>query len=85
MAETERSAGMAPDVESDVLAALRRPGLRWLVAVAACGLLVLLFHLLWGQMIFRGLGLTGMNNPVGWAFFITNFVFWVGIAHSGTP
>ncbi len=35
-------------------------------------------------MIWRGMGMTGKNNPVGWAMLITNFVFWVGIAHSGT-
>jgi len=31
-----------------------------------------------------GIGVTGMSIPVGWAPYITNFVFWVGIAHSGT-
>ncbi|RME02347.1 MAG: hydrogenase [Planctomycetota bacterium] len=31
-----------------------------------------------------GIGLAHINNPVGWGVYITNFVFWVGIAHSGT-
>ncbi len=31
-----------------------------------------------------GMGVTGLNNPVGWGAYITTFVFWVGIAHSGT-
>ncbi|RME84330.1 MAG: hydrogenase [Planctomycetota bacterium] len=31
-----------------------------------------------------GMGVAGINNPVGWGVYITNFVFWVGIAHSGT-
>src|SRR5262245_9995102 len=31
-----------------------------------------------------GLGLAGYSHPVYWAVFITCFVFWVGIAHSGT-
>jgi len=31
-----------------------------------------------------GLGVWGLNKTVGWAFDITNFVFWVGIGHAGT-
>jgi molybdopterin-containing oxidoreductase family membrane subunit len=31
-----------------------------------------------------GMGVSGLNTPVGWGVYITNFVFWVGIAHSGT-
>jgi molybdopterin-containing oxidoreductase family membrane subunit len=31
-----------------------------------------------------GIGLWGNNNPVGWAFDIVNFVFWIGIGHAGT-
>lgn len=33
---------------------------------------------------YRGLGLWGVSNPVGWGFAIINFVFWVGIGHAGT-
>ncbi len=33
---------------------------------------------------FIGLGLTGLRRPVFWAFFITDFVFWIGISHAGT-
>ncbi|MBL9141197.1 MAG: polysulfide reductase NrfD [Phycisphaerae bacterium] len=35
-------------------------------------------------LIFTGVGVWGLNNPVMWAFDITNFVFWVGIGHAGT-
>ena len=34
--------------------------------------------------IFTGVGVWGLNNPVMWAFDITNFVLWVGIGHAGT-
>jgi molybdopterin-containing oxidoreductase family membrane subunit len=30
------------------------------------------------------MGVAGITHPVGWGVYITNFVFWVGIAHSGT-
>src|SRR5260370_6797167 len=38
----------------------------------------------WLRQIYSGLGVTGLRQPVMWAIYITNFVFWVGIAHSGT-
>ena len=38
----------------------------------------------WAYQIRDGLGVTGLTHPVGWGIYITNFVFWVGIAHSGT-
>ena len=44
---------------------------------------------LWGicciiYTIGRGIGVWGLNNTVGWAWDITNFVWWVGIGHAGT-
>ncbi len=36
-----------------------------------------------GYMFNQGLGVTGLNRPVMWGFFITNFVFWIGISHAG--
>jgi Ni/Fe-hydrogenase subunit HybB-like protein len=38
----------------------------------------------WIIQVQLGMGITGLSKPVGWAVYITNFVFWVGIAHSGT-
>ena len=35
-------------------------------------------------LISTGIGVWGSNNPVNWAFDITNFVFWIGIGHAGT-
>src|SRR4029453_17704954 len=35
-------------------------------------------------LISTGVGVWGSNVPVGWAFDITNFVFWIGIGHAGT-
>jgi Ni/Fe-hydrogenase subunit HybB-like protein len=31
-----------------------------------------------------GIGTWGLNNSVGWAYDITNFVFWIGVGHAGT-
>jgi molybdopterin-containing oxidoreductase family membrane subunit len=38
----------------------------------------------WIYQVKRGMGMSGLNHPVGWALYITSFVFWIGIAHSGT-
>ena len=43
------------------------------------GLLVALSYLL-----LKGIGIWGNNVPVGWAFDIINFVWWIGIGHAGT-
>ncbi|MBI3126287.1 MAG: polysulfide reductase NrfD [Candidatus Tectomicrobia bacterium] len=37
----------------------------------------------WFQLT-RGLGVTGLNQPVSWGFYVTNFVFFIGISHAGT-
>lgn len=38
----------------------------------------------WYYQITTGLGVTGMNRPVFWGIYITNFVFFIGISHAGT-
>jgi molybdopterin-containing oxidoreductase family membrane subunit len=35
-------------------------------------------------LVSTGIGVWGLNQPVGWAWDITNFVFWIGIGHAGT-
>lgn len=48
----------------------------------ASGILCLLVA--WMYQIELGMVVAGINHPVGWGVYIANFVFWVGIAHSGT-
>src|ERR1700722_5288257 len=36
------------------------------------------------NLILRGQGILGLNEPSGWGTDITNFVFWIGIGHAGT-
>ena len=57
---------------------------RWFwPTVGFLGMIVLAAAITIGVMIDRGLGITGLNRPVVWGFFITNFVFWIGISHAG--
>jgi molybdopterin-containing oxidoreductase family membrane subunit len=53
-----------------------------LIALLLAG--VLMGAACWLYQIFVGVGVAGMNNPVAWGTYLINFVFWVGIAHSGT-
>ncbi|MBK5292841.1 MAG: polysulfide reductase NrfD [Acidobacteriia bacterium] len=43
---------------------------------------ILLFSL--GALVIKGIGLWGINQPVGWGLDIINFVWWIGIGHAGT-
>jgi Ni/Fe-hydrogenase subunit HybB-like protein len=73
------------DVNRDVSAPLeRRPGLLWKVAFAIAAGLFLLMNVVVGYQMKKGLGILGINHPVGWGVYITNFVFWIGIGHAGT-
>ncbi len=50
---------------------------------------ILLVIYLWAlymyiTQVWLGLGVTGMNQPVTWGFYIVNFVFFIGISHAGT-
>jgi Ni/Fe-hydrogenase subunit HybB-like protein len=72
------------DVNRWVLQTLTPPGRRYWLAVGCLAALVAAGIGAWTHQIYSGLGVTGLRNPNMWAFYITNFVFWVGIAHSGT-
>ena len=52
-------------------------------AIGILGFIVLVAMGAAGYMINQGFGVTGLNRPVMWGFFITNFVFWIGISHAG--
>jgi Ni/Fe-hydrogenase subunit HybB-like protein len=56
----------------------------WFIALIGSMSLAALFFSLIGYLIWDGVGVWGLNNPVGWGFAIVNFVFWVGIGHAGT-
>ncbi|MBI2455646.1 MAG: polysulfide reductase NrfD [candidate division NC10 bacterium] len=71
-------------VDRDILRTMEPPG-RLYYGLLALVLAVILWGVYaWWYQIQTGLAVAGLNNPVGWGAYITNFVFWVGIAHSGT-
>lgn len=73
------------DVTADVTRPLaRRPGAAWTAAFALALGMFAVGVLSVAYLFVTGIGVWGLNRTVGWAFDITNFVFWVGIGHAGT-
>ncbi len=73
------------DVTNDISRLLEgRPTALWWMAFLAALSLLGLGAVAVTYQIATGIGVWGLNNTVGWAFDITNFVFWIGIGHAGT-
>jgi Ni/Fe-hydrogenase subunit HybB-like protein len=68
----------------DLLRPLLQTSWRFYALVAFLGAIVLTGLSTWAYQMYNGFGVTGINNPIFWAFYITNFVFWIGISHAGT-
>lgn len=60
------------------------PPLRYFSGLMSAQFLFLIFVLAQGAIVFKGMGLMGVNHPVGWGTDIVTFVFWIGIGHAGT-
>ena len=72
-------------VTDDVLRPLvSRPGVGWWACLAAAAVALAIGVGMVAYEIATGIGVWGLNSTVGWAFDITNFVFWIGIGHAGT-
>ena len=63
---------------------LTRPGAAWWASFALALAALSVGAACIGYEVSTGIGVWGLNKTVGWAFDITNFVFWVGIGHAGT-
>jgi Ni/Fe-hydrogenase subunit HybB-like protein len=72
------------DIDRSARAIMEPPGWKYWVWIGFLATLIAIAIGLWTRQIYEGLQVTGMGDPVMWAVYITNFVFWVGIAHSGT-
>lgn len=61
-----------------------RPDKKYFIALSISGGALMIGAISLALSFYYGLGLWGNNQPIGWAFDIVNFVFWVGIGHAGT-
>ncbi len=71
-------------VNEEIIRALAPPhrAYRIFMLIFSMGMTALLVA--WIYQIHIGMGVAGISFPVGWAVYIGSFVFWIGIAHSGT-
>jgi Ni/Fe-hydrogenase subunit HybB-like protein len=64
---------------------LQHPNARfWFIGFTVAFTLFLLFCVSVTYLLYRGVGIWGIQIPVAWGFAITNFVWWIGIGHAGT-
>ena len=56
----------------------------WLVGFGIAFLLTMVLLFAISYLLVKGVGIWGINIPVGWGFAIVNFVWWIGIGHAGT-
>ena len=73
------------DVTEDICRHVEgKPAKSWFLAMAvSLGLLGIGGYAV-ATLVWEGIGMWGLNKTVGWAWDITNFVWWVGIGHAGT-
>jgi len=69
-------------ISSIVLA--RRTPWGWFIGFGISFALVMIMTFAIGYLMVVGIGIWGVNVPVGWGFAIVNFVWWIGIGHAGT-
>jgi Ni/Fe-hydrogenase subunit HybB-like protein len=82
--ETHPDVASYSDVNRDVLKLLSAPGRSYYILLGVVLIVLGIGAVAWLVQIVLGIGMSGLINPVGWGVYITTFVFWVGIAHSGT-
>src|SRR5438309_1974783 len=80
---TELTFGSVTDKISAIVLKRKTP-VGWFIGFAVSFALFQLLLLTITNLVFNGVGLWGINQPVGWGFAITNFVWWIGIGHAGT-
>jgi len=71
-------------INQDLLRPLGGASGRYLAALAFFAAIVLAAACAFGWQAYQGIGVSGLRRPVFWGFYITNFVFWIGLSHAGT-
>jgi Ni/Fe-hydrogenase subunit HybB-like protein len=73
------------DVSEDISRQVEgKPSRLWWMAMSISLVLLLFGVYCLATVLWEGIGVWGLNKTVGWAWDITNFVWWVGIGHAGT-
>ncbi|MEE9500454.1 MAG: NrfD/PsrC family molybdoenzyme membrane anchor subunit, partial [Candidatus Aminicenantaceae bacterium] len=71
-------------IEDDLLRPITQTGRNFYLTVAILLVIMGIGVFAWITQLREGLGVTGLNRPIYWGIYITNFVFFIGISHAGT-
>lgn len=71
-------------LEERVFRSMESISVRYVLLVVLMLAIVSVGLFAWGWQLYHGIGVTGKRRPVFWGMYITSFVFWIGISHSGT-
>ena len=71
-------------INDDLLRPILHTSWRFYAAAIPLGLVLVAAVLAFAYQVREGIGIAGISRPVMWGFYITNFVFWIGISHAGT-
>ncbi len=72
-------------ITEDIVSLLEKfPPPKYFATLLSAKVLFLIYILAMGSIVYVGMGLMGVNHPVGWGLDIITFVFWIGIGHAGT-
>ncbi len=71
-------------LEEDLIKPITQTGRDFYITVAILLAVISVGVFAWIIQLRDGLGVTGLNRPIYWGFYITNFVFFIGISHAGT-
>jgi Ni/Fe-hydrogenase subunit HybB-like protein len=74
----------ATRMNSDLLRPLLNTSWKFFALVIVFGGIVTVGVASWISQAYYGFGVSGIRWPVYWGFYVTNFVFWIGISHAGT-
>ena len=71
-------------IREDLFRPLSGASRAYVFTVLAALAVVVTGAIAWSHQLRTGMGVTGLQRPVFWGFYIVDFVFWIGISHAGT-
>ena len=75
---------VSEDISSITEAKVFETPMKYWIALSITGTVLAMLGGMLAYLVSTGIGVWGNNRPIGWAWDITNFVFWIGIGHAGT-
>ncbi len=73
------------EVNEDILSTMLETGPKyWMLLGTTVTVAGICFFMPWFYQLFVGVGAAGMNRNAVWGSYLSNFIFWIGLSHSGT-